>query len=290
MEDKHISELNIKASLDPDDIIPIYDSTAGGNKGIKLVDLIATLNNKTLDEPVITTPDITGGTIDSPAITTPTGIVKADVGLSNVDNTSDATKNSASATLTNKTLTTPKIDTITEETSANGVTIDSLNIKDGKLNTNNSVVTTNITDENITLGKLSTAVQTSISNLQAPPYASGYIGSNTGVGYKTLYQAINSGITFDGTNKYTIVTAGIYYIHFQQLINTTASATYLMIHKNGASNKFAWQTGSHMEDMTVTNLLSLAVGDYIQCYQSVAVANAWEGEHSSYQIMCIKRT
>lgn len=45
----------------------------------------------------------------SPAITTPTGIVKGDVGLGNVDNTSDATKNSAVATLTNKTLTSPVI-------------------------------------------------------------------------------------------------------------------------------------------------------------------------------------
>lgn len=41
----------------------------------------------------------------SPALTTPTGIVKGDVGLGNVDNTSDFTKNSASATLTNKDLT-----------------------------------------------------------------------------------------------------------------------------------------------------------------------------------------
>lgn len=40
----------------------------------------------------------------SPAITTPTGIVKGDVGLGNVDNTSDATKNSAAVTLTNKTI------------------------------------------------------------------------------------------------------------------------------------------------------------------------------------------
>jgi hypothetical protein len=40
----------------------------------------------------------------SPAITAPTGIVKGDVGLGNVDNTSDATKNSAAATLTNKTV------------------------------------------------------------------------------------------------------------------------------------------------------------------------------------------
>lgn len=45
----------------------------------------------------------------SPAITAPTGIVKGDVGLGNVDNTSDATKNAAVATLTNKTLTAPAI-------------------------------------------------------------------------------------------------------------------------------------------------------------------------------------
>lgn len=40
----------------------------------------------------------------SPNITTPTGIVKGDVGLGNVDNTSDATKNAAAATLANKTI------------------------------------------------------------------------------------------------------------------------------------------------------------------------------------------
>lgn len=45
-----------------------------------------------------------------------TGVVvltKSDIGLSNVDNTSDATKNSATATLTNKTLTTPVINSPT---------------------------------------------------------------------------------------------------------------------------------------------------------------------------------
>jgi hypothetical protein len=47
---------------------------------------------------------LTNKTLTSPVITTPTGIVKADVGLGNVDNTSDATKNSATATLTNKTI------------------------------------------------------------------------------------------------------------------------------------------------------------------------------------------
>lgn len=47
---------------------------------------------------------VTGGTFASPQINSPTGIVKGDVGLGNVDNTSDATKNAATATLTNKTL------------------------------------------------------------------------------------------------------------------------------------------------------------------------------------------
>lgn len=54
---------------------------------------------------------LTNKTLTSPTITTPTGIVKGDVGLGNVDNTSDATKNSAAATLTNKTLTSPVINT-----------------------------------------------------------------------------------------------------------------------------------------------------------------------------------
>ena len=43
-------------------------------------------------------------TLTNKTITSPSGLVKGDVGLGNVDNTSDATKNSAAATLTNKTI------------------------------------------------------------------------------------------------------------------------------------------------------------------------------------------
>lgn len=48
------------------------------------------------------TQTLTNKTLTAPVINSPTGITKADVGLSNVDNTSDATKNSATAVLTNK--------------------------------------------------------------------------------------------------------------------------------------------------------------------------------------------
>lgn len=50
------------------------------------------------------TQTLTNKTLTSPVINTPTGITKSDVGLSNVDNTSDSTKNSATATLTNKSI------------------------------------------------------------------------------------------------------------------------------------------------------------------------------------------
>lgn len=56
---------------------------------------------------------LTNKTLTSPAVTTPTGIVKGDVGLGNVDNTSNATERAAAATLTNKTLTSPVINTPT---------------------------------------------------------------------------------------------------------------------------------------------------------------------------------
>lgn len=52
---------------------------------------------------------LTNKTLTAPAISSPTGLAKGDVGLGNVDNTSDATKNAAAVTLTNKTLTTPTI-------------------------------------------------------------------------------------------------------------------------------------------------------------------------------------
>lgn len=48
------------------------------------------------------TQTLTNKTLNSPAISAPTGLSKSDVGLSNVDNTSDSTKNAATATLTNK--------------------------------------------------------------------------------------------------------------------------------------------------------------------------------------------
>lgn len=61
---------------------------------------------------------------------------------------------------TSPTLVTPSVDTINESTPANGVTIDGLNLKDGKLNTNSSVVTANYTNASVTPDKLATGATT----------------------------------------------------------------------------------------------------------------------------------
>lgn len=68
--------------------------SAAGMLAVEGVDLVKVSGAQTL----------TNKTLTSPVINTPTGIVKGDVGLGNVDNTSDATKNAASVTLTNKTI------------------------------------------------------------------------------------------------------------------------------------------------------------------------------------------
>ena len=60
-------------------------------------------------------------TLTNKNIVSPTGIVKSDVGLGNVDNTSDATKDAATATLTNKTISGAS-NTITNVSLTSGVT------------------------------------------------------------------------------------------------------------------------------------------------------------------------
>lgn len=164
----------------------------------------------------------------------------------------------------------------------------------GKLDTNNfanSAVTTNdIADDAVTDIKLSDSLKTRLTKLETSIYASGYVAGPTSVSYKDLVEQYNSGITKTDNTTYTVQVAGIYYMHFQQLISATGTAPYLMLRINNSTVRQAWHYPSQMGDMSVSDLRPLSVGDTIRLYQNVAVAGNWTAQHSGYQIILIQRT
>lgn len=93
-----------------------------------------------------------------------------------------------------------KVDTVAEKTSANGVTIDGLNIKDSKLVTANSVVETNLTDNIVTLAKMASGTDGNIISYDASgnPVAiatgnDGQVLTSTGAGSPPAFEALPVG-------------------------------------------------------------------------------------------------
>jgi len=93
-----------------------------------------------------------------------------------------------------------KVDTVAEKTSANGVTVDGLNIKDSKLVTANSVVETNLTDNIVTLAKMASGTDGNIISYDASgnPVAiatgnDGQVLTSTGAGSPPAFEAIPGG-------------------------------------------------------------------------------------------------
>ena len=131
-----------------------------------LIDTAVTAN-------LTTAQTLTNKTLTSPVVNTPTGIVKGDVGLGNVDNTSNATERAATATLANKTLTTPILGVATA-TSINKVafttpaTGSTLTIADGKTLTASNTLTLTGTDaSSVAFGTGGTVAYTSVTSLSS---------------------------------------------------------------------------------------------------------------------------
>lgn len=168
------------------------------------------------------------------------------------------------ATIVNPTLTT---DTISEYTAANGVTVDGLNIKDGKLNTNNSVVTANITAASVT-----PAQWTNPYCFRA--YASGATTIADAAPTKVLLATENYDYNNNfATSTYTAPVAGVY--HFDgrlEFATAIASgvAAFPAVYVNGAEafrgstlGTGTFTTGSFT---TISSDILLAAGDTVDFY------------------------
>ncbi len=215
---------------------------------------------------------VTGGTFQSPAINTPTGIVKGDVGLGNVDNTSDATKNAAVATLTNKTLTSPIMTTPTlgaaSATSVNKVTITApatsatLTIANGATLTASASATvsgTNTGDQTITLtgdvtgtgtgSFVSTIAANAVTNAKAAQMAAYTIKGNA-----TGSTANATDISIPAlTQKASPVAADKIMIADSAASNALKYATISSIASAGSVSSIAGNTGAFTLSKGITN-------------------------------------
>jgi len=93
-----------------------------------------------------------------------------------------------------------KVDTVAEKTSANGVTVDGLSIKDSKLVTANSVVETNLTNNIVTLAKMASGTDGNIISYDASgnPVAiatgnDGQVLTSTGAGSPPAFETAGAG-------------------------------------------------------------------------------------------------
>ena len=178
-------------------------------------------NDGSTRAPLITTTStstLTNKTFTSPVINTPTGITATDVGLGNVNNTSDATKNAAAVSLTNHTID-GSLNTITNVTATTNA-----NLTGGVTSVGN--VATVVTNANLT------GMVTSVGNATTVVTNADLTGPVTSVGNATTITAgAITGTMIAGT---TIVDANV---------STTAAIARTKL-ASGTANKLIVNDGS----------------------------------------------
>lgn len=242
MAEKKISELDLIGSIDrAADFLEVSDTSAGASKRATPNTILGitgnpvghsdsqTLTNKTITSPTISGPTFSGTLIGTYTIggtpTFPSSVVTL-TGSQTLTNKVLTSPTINTATISNPTLT---VDTVSEHTGANGVTVDGLNIKDGALNTANSV-------NAAALDGIDRSLLTTDSN----PYkfrASRNAAANTGAA--TFAVIAFDAEQFDTNNNlllgvYTVPVTAYYFFNWGAHATTTGSQTVIAsLFKNG---------------------------------------------------------
>lgn len=191
-------------------------------------------------------------------------IAKGDVGLGNVDNTSDATKNTATATLTNKTLTSPTIGNFSNATH------DHTNAAGG-----GTLGTNAIDDDAITAAKW-TNPYNFLAYLTADQTG---VADNVFTKVALNGEAFDTNSDFDSTtnNRYDVPINGIYQFSAYMFSPETSIRSYVRAVVNGTDD---YDMGSGRMQAAGTNIsasghimLSLSSGDYVELWCATNLAS-----------------
>jgi len=191
---------------------------------------------------------------------------------------SDETGTGEAVFSTTPTITTPKIDTINEETSASGVTIDGLNIKDGVLNTNDCVVNSNLAANAVGTSEIADASVTSEklkATIACRAYRNSALTIDSGAIRKIDLNAttFNYGNDFDTANyRFVAPVTGLYQVNAAfQVDNIDALGQQVLVHiyVNGASYATSKDYAVAANNDPAANISTLAyveAGQYIELY------------------------
>lgn len=208
----------------------------------------------------------------SPAITTPTGIVKGDVGLGNVDNTSDVTKDAAATSLTNKTID-ADLSTITNIENADikaAAAIDATKLADGTVtSTELQYINTLSSNAQTQIGTKVTGPASSVdAEIMLFDSTTGKLAkSATGTGFAKVTSGVLSAvaninlaadvsttvlpIANGGTNKaLTLSAGGIAYFDGDSFEVLAAGAAGEFVRSGGAAAP-TWNAGSQSADTVI---------------------------------------
>jgi len=292
MADFQIPDKTLETTVDRSvDSFLFYDNSASALRRTRVNNMLnitgapvgdtdtQTLTNKTLTAPTISSPVLSGTLSGTYTIggtpTFPSSVVTL-TGSQTLTNKVLTSPTINTATIANPTLT---VDSISEFTGAAGVTIDGLNIKDSKLNTNNSVITANITDSAVTAAKIADSAVTDVKKANTYGFCA-YQNSSQSISASTFtkvslqVEEFDNGSVFDNATNYRLTAPidGVYHIDGACAISSVGDTNQLFVtlYKNGTEYKRGSRihasTGLTSMAANVSVSIELSANDYIELY------------------------